>query len=92
MKCVDDDIEVWRAERGGDSSLVLSTSSATVTTNGDGKVKFCVSADGDYQFDDIRVISDSESTTTVLAYNSANELTSTTTDSQMGGKFRGHHT
>jgi len=74
--CDDSDITVWRGQRGGAMSQVLSTSSATVTTTD--YLMFVPVEDSTYRYDDIRLVSDDLSTTTTFAYDDANELTSMT--------------
>jgi RHS repeat-associated protein len=72
-------IQVWRAQRGSGNEMaqVLSTSSATVTSTS----KFAFHAYGSWRFDDLRMVSDSLSSTTTYTYFDANKLTTSTSPS-----------
>jgi RHS repeat-associated protein len=72
-------ITVWRAQRGSGSEMtqVLSTSSATVTSTSKSKVH----PYGSWRFDDLRMVSDSLSSTTTYTYDSPNKLTANSSSS-----------
>ena len=67
-------VKVYRGERGGAMTQVLSTSSATVTDTE--RLFFQVYNNSDFRFDNIRVLSDDLSESVTYAHNDANELTS----------------
>ena len=79
VRCNGANIQVWRAQRGSGSEMaqVLSTSSATVTSTS----KFKVHSYGSWRFDDLRMVSDSLSSTTTYTYFDANKLTTSTSPS-----------
>jgi len=71
-------VEVWKGLKGGDLTKVLSTSSASMTTSDNFMLNLF--SNNVSRFDNARVVSDALSTTTTLAYDDANELTSMTVD------------
>jgi RHS repeat-associated protein len=69
-------VQIWRAAPGGSMDLALDTENATVTATD--TVMFYVPAGAQVRVDDVGIEDASHTTTSTLAYNAANELTSMT--------------
>jgi RHS repeat-associated protein len=69
-------LKVYRAEEGQVEKEILSTTGQSVTTTV--RTYFDIPPNAQFSIDDVQIISDSLSTTTTMAYNTANELTSKT--------------
>ncbi|MBI5093243.1 MAG: hypothetical protein HZB26_12485 [Candidatus Hydrogenedentes bacterium] len=77
VECDGANINVWKGPKGGAMTLVKQVSTCTVTTT---DTLMFITVDSQWSFDDIRVLSDSLNSNSTLAYDNANELTSTTSD------------
>ncbi|MBI5093080.1 MAG: RHS repeat-associated core domain-containing protein [Candidatus Hydrogenedentes bacterium] len=77
IECDGANINVWKGPKGGTMSLIKQVSTCTVTTSDS---LWFITVDSQWSFDNIRVLSDSLSSSATLAYDNANELTSRTVD------------
>ena len=75
--CEGYNISIWKGPHGGAMSQVLSVTSAFRDS-----YFFCFSNHGSgvFQIDDVRIVADGLTTTTTMAYDNANELTSASKD------------